>query len=74
MGGFGEMLPDARNRVWLDSRRKDRWGIPLLHIECTLRDNEFAMLDAMASDGKETLEAAGLTDVEARNECSRHRG
>ena len=63
MGGFGEMLPDTRNRVWLDSKRKDRWGIPLLHIDCTLRENELAMLDAMASDGKETLEAAGVVDV-----------
>ncbi len=63
MSGFGEMLPDARNRVWLDSKRKDRWGIPILHIECKLRDNEMAIFDAMASDGKETLEAAGLTDV-----------
>ena len=68
MSGFGEMLPDARNRVWLDPTRKDRWGIPLLHIECTLRDNELAMLDAMASDGKETLAAAGLVDVEAQND------
>ena len=64
MGGFGEMLPDARNRVWLDPKRKDHWGIPLLHVDCKLRDNEFAILDAMACDGKETLEAAGLTDVE----------
>lgn len=67
MSGFGEMLPDERNRVWLDPKRKDRWGVPLLHIECKLRDNELAMLDAMMSDGKETLEAAGLTDVVARN-------
>lgn len=67
MSGFGEMLPDERNRVWLDSKRKDRWGIPLLHIDCKLRDNEMAMLEAMASDGKETLEAAGLTDVDAVN-------
>ena len=65
MEGFGEMLPDRRNRVWLDAKRRDRWGIPLLHIDCALRDNELAMLDAMASDGKETLEAAGLIDVEA---------
>ena len=63
MGGFGEMLPDARNRVWLDAKRKDRWGIPLLQIDCKLRDNEYALLEAMATDGKETLEAAGLTDV-----------
>ena len=39
--------------------------MPILQIDCKLRDNEFAMLDAMASDGKESLEAAGLTDVEA---------
>ncbi len=70
MGGFGEMLPDARNRVWLDSKRKDRWGIPILHVECKLRDNELAMFDAMASDGKETLEAAGLTDVNATKDIA----
>ena len=63
MGGFGEMLPDKRNRVWLDPKKKDNWGIPILHIDCKLRDNEFAILEAMAIDGKETLEAAGLTDV-----------
>lgn len=67
MGAFGEMLPDERNRVWLDATRKDRWGIPLLHIDCKLRDNEMAMMDAMASDGKETLEAAGLSNVQAQN-------
>ena len=63
MGGFGEMLPYESNRVWLDDKQKDRWGIPMLQIDCKLGDNEFAMLDAMGSDGKETLEAAGLTDV-----------
>lgn len=63
MVGFGEMLPDERNRVWLDRKRADRWGMPMLHIDCQLRENELAMADAMLSDGKETLEAAGLTDV-----------
>lgn len=67
MGAFGEMLPDERNRVWLDEKRKDRWGVPVLHIDCKLRDNEKAMMEAMASDGKETLEAAGLTNVWAQD-------
>ena len=67
MGGFGEMLPDARNQVSLDPKREDRWGIPMLHIDCKLRDNEIAMAEAIASDGREMLEAAGLTDVEAVN-------
>lgn len=63
MSGFGEMLPDARNRVWLDEKKKDRWGMPILHIDCTLRENELAMAGAMLSDGEEILKAAGLKDV-----------
>ena len=63
IGGFGEMLPDKRNRVWLDENNKDRWGIPILQIDCEHRENEIAMLDAIAEDAGELLEAAGLTDI-----------
>ncbi len=63
MGGFGEMLPYEHNRAWLDERRRDRWGMPLLHIECTHGDNERAILKAIVEDGKETLEAAGLVNI-----------
>jgi hypothetical protein len=28
--GFGEMLPDRRNRAWLDEKKKDSWSIPTL--------------------------------------------
>ena len=61
--GFGEMLPDARNRVTLDERQKDPWGIPILKIDCEFRDNERAMLDAMEADAVEMMEAAGLVDI-----------
>jgi len=61
--GFGEMLPDARNRAWLDETRTDQWGIPLLHIDCEHRDNEFAMIEAMAEDAREMMEAAGLSNI-----------
>lgn len=64
MGGFGEMLPDKRNRVWLDENNKDAWGIPLLQIECEHRENDIAMFDAIAADARELLEAAGLTDIQ----------
>jgi len=67
MSGFGEMLPDKRNRVWLDVNHKDSWGIPVLQIECEHRENELAMVDAMASDARELLEEAGLKDVEVRD-------
>ena len=61
--GFGEMLPDRRNRVWLDKKRKDQWGIPILNIDCEHRENEQAMIKAMSTDAVEMLEAAGLEDI-----------
>lgn len=63
IAGFGEMLPYAHNRVWLDGKRTDRWGIPLLHIDCTHGENEKAMTEAMEEDAKAMLEAAGFTDI-----------
>ena len=67
LGGFGEMLPDKRNKVWLDQKQKDKWGIPLLNIECVLRENELKMLKVMAEDAKEMLEASGMVDVTTYN-------
>ncbi len=61
--GFGEMLPDERNHVWLDGNRRDQWGIPLLNIDCVHRENEFAMIDAMAEDARDMMNAAGLTNI-----------
>ena len=61
--GFGEMLPDERNHVWLDGNRRDQWGIPLLNIDCVHRDNEFAMIDAMAEDARDMMNAAGLANI-----------
>ena len=63
MGGFGEMLPDERNRVWLDDKRTDQWGVPILHIDCEYGDNDKAIFEAIAADARAVLEAAGLEDV-----------
>jgi choline dehydrogenase-like flavoprotein len=63
MTGFGEMLPYEHNRVWLDGKRTDRWGIPLLHVDCTPGENEKAILEAIVEDGTAMLEAAGFTDI-----------
>ena len=68
MQGFGEMLPDKRNRVWLSKNNKDSWGIPILEIDCEHRENELAMLDAIATDAEELLNAAGLTNVSVRRD------
>ncbi|HEX5789410.1 MAG TPA: GMC family oxidoreductase [Woeseiaceae bacterium] len=63
VSGFGEMLPDARNRVWLDEKKTDRWGIPLLNIDCRHRENDLAMMAAIADDAEAMLAAVGLEDI-----------
>ncbi len=63
IAGFGEMLPYEHNRVWLDEKKTDQWGMPILHIDCRFGDNEEAMFTAMAEDCREILEAAGAKDI-----------
>ena len=60
---FGEILPYHENKVTLDHSKKDKWGLPVLSIDCQLRDNELKMRKDMAEDAKEMLEIAGLKDV-----------
>ena len=64
--GFGEMLPRAENRVTLDHRRSDQWGIPLVHIECTLGDNEHRLAERANQDAAQMLRDAGFEDVTAK--------
>ncbi len=63
LDGFGEILPNHANRVTLDKRRKDKWGLPLLAFDAQLRENEMKMRRDMANDAAEMLEAAGFSDV-----------
>ena len=37
---FGEMLPNHDNRSTLDTTRKDKWGLPVLKIDCDTGENE----------------------------------
>ena len=52
------------NYVELDPTRVDAWGIPVLRIHCEWSENEQAMLEDMATQAAEMLEAIGATDVE----------
>jgi choline dehydrogenase-like flavoprotein len=63
MGGFGETLPYHENRAYLDKNKKDKWGLPVLAIDATCKDNELKMRIDMANDAKEMLEAAGVKNV-----------
>jgi choline dehydrogenase-like flavoprotein len=61
--GFGEMLPRAENRVTLHGFRKDRWGIPLVHIDCTHGENDRKIAERASRDAVQMLIAAGFEDV-----------
>jgi choline dehydrogenase-like flavoprotein len=63
LNGFGETLPYHENFITLDKNKKDKWGLPVLSINCEFKDNEIKMRKDMANDAKEMLEAAGLKDV-----------
>ncbi|MEO7714461.1 MAG: GMC family oxidoreductase [Gemmatimonadaceae bacterium] len=60
---FGEMLPNHANHVTLDPTRKDKWGLPVLKIDCATGENERLMRKDMMSDMAEMMNAAGVKDV-----------
>lgn len=62
---FGEMLPNHDNKVGIDESRTDKWGLPVLAIDCEIGENERLMRVDMMNDMAETLEAAGVRDVNA---------
>ena len=59
ISGFGEMLPNPDNRVTLHPTRTDKWGVPIVHIECALGDNETKMAAQIIEDGAAMIKSAG---------------
>ena len=60
---FGEMLPNHANRVTIDAAKQDKWGLPVLAIDCATGENEARMRKDMMNDMAESLEAAGVKQV-----------
>ena len=48
---MGEALPRFENKVTIDKKVVDAWGIPVLNIDCRYTDNEFNM----AKDAVDTM-------------------
>jgi len=65
MRAFGEVLPYHDNAIRLDRDRKDKWGLPVLAIDASIRENELNMCKDMADDAVEMFEAAGVKNVKA---------
>lgn len=67
MGGFGEMLPHHDNRIFLDPKVKDKWGLPVLAMDVEMKTNELRMRKDMMQDAVEFFEAAGVKNVHGYN-------
>ncbi len=63
MTGFGEILPDHRNRIYLHPTVKDKWGLPVLAMDAELQENEHKMRKDIVSEAVAMLEAAGVKNI-----------
>ncbi|MDB5210486.1 MAG: family oxidoreductase [Sediminibacterium sp.] len=61
--GFGEILPCHENKITLDKNKKDKWGLPVLSMDCELKENENKMRKAIVEELKGMFEASGVKNV-----------
>lgn len=67
MTAFGEMLPYHENKISLDKEKKDKWGLPVLAIDCEIKENEKKMRKDMMEDAIEMFTNAGVKDVKGHD-------
>jgi choline dehydrogenase-like flavoprotein len=61
---FGETLPYAHNRITVDPSKPDRYGVPMLHIDYAIGENERKMTDHIYDTLEEVGKAAGIEWVD----------
>lgn len=59
MGAAGEMLPSYDNRVTLNAKRTDAWGVPIAHIRCVLSENDETIVREGTRALREMIEHCG---------------
>ena len=64
---WGEHLPYYENKVTLSKTKKDKFGMPVLEIDCEFRENEFKLIEDAMVSAAEILEAGGLKNVKTHN-------
>jgi choline dehydrogenase-like flavoprotein len=61
--GYGEHLPEYKNRMYLDKTKPDKHGMPTVVFDAEYGENEQKMRVDMMNDAQEMLEKAGLVNV-----------
>ncbi|MBU2876317.1 GMC oxidoreductase [Aliiglaciecola lipolytica] len=64
MTAFGEMLPDHKNRIYLNHKVTDKWGLPVLAMDVEIKENEYRMRKDMQQDAIDFFDAAKLKNIE----------
>jgi len=67
LSGFGEILPYQDNKMTLDYNKQDKWGLPTVTFDATLKENELNMRKDMQQQAVEMLESAGFRDVKGHD-------
>jgi len=67
MGGWGECLPSAANRVYLDVSLTDKWGLPMTVVDFAFGSNEENMQVDIQDSCAEMLHSAGFKQVNTFN-------
>tara|TARA_B100000768_G_scaffold179990_1_gene198898 strand:+ start:830 stop:2521 length:1692 start_codon:yes stop_codon:yes gene_type:complete len=67
LSGFGEILPYQDNKMTLDYNKLDKWGLPTVTFDATLKENELNMRKDMQQQAAEMLESAGFRDVKGHD-------
>ncbi|MEP7323329.1 MAG: GMC family oxidoreductase [Saprospiraceae bacterium] len=61
--GFGEVLPDHNNKMYLSKDKTDKWGIPQIVFDASHGENEMKMRPQIKADAAEMLEVSGFKNV-----------
>ena len=67
---FGELLPYHDNRMYLNFDKRDKYGMPIITFDATLKENEMKLREDGVNCAVEMLEAAGCTDIVSWNEAT----
>jgi len=70
MTAFGECLPYHENKMYLDTKKKDAWGIPTITFDCEFKENERLMREDIQKEAVKMLEKAGFKNVEGYDKPS----
>jgi len=67
MAGWGECLPYYENKISLDDTTQDKWGIPLVRVNFSFKENEKLMMQDTKETAAEILKEAGFVNIDSFN-------